>query len=154
MGIWSFRSLGFTIETQEFDRLGAFIPRGSRILSLVFDRSSLFIPSPVFLHFACYYQAEKGGRVDFSPALHPHMLIRYRPEVRPPGIEPGFEWRPETFERTQWNDHDFIIVRWSEGTLKPMGGLTSFLERNVGKSFRAPIRVGSWWLFEKSIPVK
>lgn len=112
------RLLGFARESADFERLMASLPPQQRVLNLVFDRRSPAAHNhQVYVHHAAWYQAEKGGLLDFSFAWFPPQIVRYRAE-RQPGVGPGFDFRPETFD---WQRHrgplyDYFVVR---GPLPP-----------------------------------
>ena len=83
---------------------------GKKVLGLVFDRGPAWpVRQPLFLHFAAYYQALRGGDVGFSFAGLPAVPVRYRPGEQAP--HPG-EWAPQDF---RWQEmgpaYDYFLVR-------------------------------------------
>ncbi len=97
------------------EQVGAFatveelLPRGGRVLGLVFDRGER---GPVrlwpFVHWACYAQVRGGGDVGFSFAGLPSIPVRYRDGMQAP--HPN-EWRPESFDPATARFYDAILVR-------------------------------------------
>ena len=58
-------------EVGDFDAaLGAMKPR-AHVAGLIFDKTSTIVDNVAFLHFVSYYQAEKGGIVQFSQLRSP-----------------------------------------------------------------------------------
>jgi hypothetical protein len=93
-----------------FARLLERMEPGHRTLGLVFDRGAAGpVQQPLFLHFAAYYQALRGGDVGFSFAGLPAIPVRYRPGEQAP--HPG-EWAPQDF---RWDEmgsfYDYFLVR-------------------------------------------
>ncbi|HVP67849.1 MAG TPA: hypothetical protein VMT17_11360 [Anaeromyxobacteraceae bacterium] len=82
---------------------------GRRALGLVFDAGGGPVRQPLFLHFAAYYQALRGGDVGFSFAGLPSIPLRYREGAQAP--HPG-EWAPQDF---RWDEmgpsYDYFLVR-------------------------------------------
>jgi len=81
----------FARETRDFDTVLARAEPGRRALSLIVDRRSDAAVNPlVYLHFPQWYAAEKGGFVDPSFALYPHMIVRLTHPGALPYDDPGF----------------------------------------------------------------
>jgi len=100
----------FQRQVGDFPRLLERMEPGKRALGLVFDRGLASpIRQPLFLHFAAYYQALRGGDVGFSFAGLPAVPVRYRPGQQAP--HPG-EWAPQDF---RWDEmgasYDYFLVR-------------------------------------------
>jgi hypothetical protein len=120
------------------------MPRNARVLSVPIYRNSRYFRTPVFLHTPCWYQAEKGGIVDFSFAINFPLLFRYRPEVEPK-IPHLFVWDTRLLD---WKQHggasyDYFVVR--DFSKEP----SSFLAR-VGAPVAFVGRSGPWQLFERN----
>lgn len=85
---------------------------GKRVMSVIFDGDSPFRYSPPYMHYANWYQAEKGGEVVPNFARDPHarnVPLRYngRP-VQMPSL-----WAPHEFN---WYAHegrlyDYFLIR-------------------------------------------
>jgi hypothetical protein len=93
---------------QVIDRM----PGNARVLSVPVHRNSAYIRTPTFLHTPAWYQAEKGGVVDFSFAINFPPLFRYRSETEP-RIPRVFVWDPAILN---WDEHgastyDYFVVR-------------------------------------------
>jgi hypothetical protein len=113
-------------ELGDFDgALAAMQPR-KRVAGLIFDKSSavmsdLYAP---YLHFVSYYQAEKGGMVQFSYTGFPHWPVQYLPgKFPPPGMMPRlrWEWTPELVPLGElYPYYDYVLTR-GEGFHPPPG---------------------------------
>lgn len=135
---------GFDREARGFrEVLDAMQPR-KRALQLIVAPVSGYAPAPVYVHFASWYQAEKLGPVDFSFALFPVAVVRYRPETVP-AVTQGFEWYPGTFD---WKKHagenyDYFVVRAAVD-------LSQQLFRTAPQRPKLLLAAGGWWLYENS----
>jgi len=100
----------FQSELDGFASLVGRMAPGRRVLGLVFDgRPRSPLRHPLFLHFAAYYQALRGGDVGFSFAGLPSIPVRYRPGAQAP--HPG-EWAPQDFRWEPMGPHyDYFLVR-------------------------------------------
>ena len=122
------------------------MPDGARVLSVPIERGSMHARTPVFLHTPCWYQAERGGVVDFSFAINFPSLFRYRPEHEPK-IPRTFVWNTSLFDWEGFDGalYDFLIVR--EMSDQPS---TLIVESGAPVDFVG--RVGPWQLFERTRP--
>ena len=103
----------FGREQREFEPILAAAAPGQRALTLVFDRASQ-VDNDVdaYMHHALWYQADRGGFVDFNFAdFHP-QIARFRPGATPPideylAQDPSrFNWRTDHADR-----YRYIFVR-------------------------------------------
>jgi hypothetical protein len=98
---------------------------GRRTLGLIFDRQSTVANAPIYLHAHQYYQAHVGGLACFGFVEFPISPIQYRPGAEPPPFPPRFEWTPESYRHTTYeNAFDFWLVRHHEG--RPSRSIFSF----------------------------
>jgi hypothetical protein len=110
------RTLNFGKETAEIDNVISRLEPDQRALMLIFDpRSKADGQFKIYVHYPAWYQAEKGGLVDFNFAWFPPQIVRYRPDHLP-AVEPGFEWNADTFS---WSKHRgdsyrYFFVRHTE----------------------------------------
>ena len=66
---------------------------GKRVVGLIYDRASTIVNDAPFLHYVSYYQAEKGGIVQFSNSGALYWPVRFRPgHYPPPGSRPFIGW--------------------------------------------------------------
>jgi hypothetical protein len=90
----------------------------------MFDRSSRIVTCDPFLHFGSYYQATKGGIVQFSFAGYNHWPVDYRPgRYPPPGapVHPRWEWRPDDVPIDELHPYfDYVLTR-GDGFSPPAG---------------------------------
>jgi hypothetical protein len=146
-GAWiaslALRFWGFNMEVERFDAVVAAVPDDRRVLYFAFDRGSEFVPYPVFVYFATWYQVDRGGMVDFSFAEFFPVRFRYPAGGRPP-LPALFRWQPWSFS---WQHHggalyDYYLVR------SPMD-----LGSAIFAGARDPIalegRLGRWWLYRR-----
>ena len=120
------------------------MPSNASVLSVPITRNSDHVRTPVFLHTPLWYQAEKGGVVDFSFAVNFPLLFRYRPE-REPRIPRMFVWDTNLFhwEKLDGSRYDFLIVR----ELRNDYPSPLIVDREAPVSFLG--HVGPWQLFER-----
>lgn len=105
--------IDFNNEVNGFKSLLDKTPEKKRVLSLVYDPSSdeNARRTDVYISFPSWYQALKGGWVDFNFAWFPPQVIRYKVD-KIPEDRPGFVWNPEKFIKFKnCNRYDFIFVR-------------------------------------------
>jgi hypothetical protein len=107
------------------DAIAAMEPR-KRVVGLIYDKGStvmsdLYAP---FLHFVSYYQAEKGGVVQFAYTGFPHWPVQYQEgHYPPPGAVPRlrWEWTPEQVPMSElYPYYDYVLVR-GQGFNAPPG---------------------------------
>ncbi|NML14565.1 hypothetical protein [Azohydromonas caseinilytica] len=107
---WQFHR--FNEESRDFKAILDAIPAQQRVLSLMFDKGSSAAANPhTYLHFPCWYQAEKHGFVDSNFAQMLPQIVRFRPgEAR---VQTPFEWRPYRFDWTKHRGerYDYFVVR-------------------------------------------
>jgi hypothetical protein len=108
--ITSIRYIAYDREVADFRDVLSRLEPHRRVLYLPVNPVSQFVSGRVFMHFGCYYQAERGGVADFSFAeLHP-AYFRYKPKTHP--HLPGVEWYPERFRYAiNGPRFDYLLVR-------------------------------------------
>jgi hypothetical protein len=128
---WSFLAihtqwlLAFADESAAFDDVLAATEPGHRALSLVFEPvGTATLNAGAYWHFPLWYQAEKGGFVDYNGAGWVGPVVRFRPDRVPAAFVVGarFEWRhPRYFDwmRDHAGIYRYFFVR-HEGPL-PQG---------------------------------
>ncbi len=102
LGVHTLRAWRFDKEEADFRAVLAAVAPGERALGLIFDRGSDAAHHwGTYVHQASWYQAEKGGFVDFNFAWFAPQVARFRPGMGPP-VKHMFEWYPERFD---WQTH-------------------------------------------------
>jgi hypothetical protein len=102
-------------EVGDFDEaIDAMAPR-QRVAALIYDKSSAIVGYAPFLHFGSYYQAKKGGVIQFSYSSWPFWPVRFRPgHFPPPGTQPRlrWEWTPEQVPIQElYPYYDYVLTR-------------------------------------------
>jgi len=116
LSLHTVRTWRFGQETAEIDNIMTELEPRQRALIMVFDPNS---PADgqfkVYTHYPAWYQAEKGGLVDFNFAWFPPQVVRYRAD-RLPAVEPGFEWNVDDFswQTHRGDDYRYFFIRHSE----------------------------------------
>jgi hypothetical protein len=130
-------------EARHFDLVIRNLPRGKKLLTLVYFSSSQYMQVTPFLHYGAYYRARAGGIAGFSFAEVPHWPVRYREGVAPPKKATTFwDWNPCLFRNTiDGAYYDFILVR---GDLNPVA------HANGGPHWRVIGASRDWMLYEKT----
>jgi hypothetical protein len=94
--------------------LAAMEPR-KRVAALIYDKASAITTDVPFLHFGSYYQARKGGLVQFSYASFLFWPVRFREgHLPPPGTRPRlrWEWTPELVPIQElYPYYDYVLTR-------------------------------------------
>lgn len=113
--VWLFgnvaRFASFARETQHFDAVLAAMEPGKRAAYLVIDRGTPLFSTPVYWHFASWYQATKLGIVDFNFADF-YTVVQYKQTDRP-RVSEQVSWYPQLFD---WQRHggatyDYFVVK-------------------------------------------
>lgn len=124
LGIVGARSRDFAREEAEFARVMAAAEPGQRALTLVFDRASAAADNGVaYLHWPAWYQADRGGFVDFNFAQFPPQVVRLRPEtLAPVGEAQG--WRPDAFDWRGWraDRYAYLFLRGDDAARELIRG--------------------------------
>ncbi len=127
-------------EVGEIDEAIAAMAPKSRVCALIYDRGSSTMTNVPFLHFGSYYQAEKGGVVEFTYAGYAHWPVDFLPGHYPP---PGgsarlrWEWTPEQVTIGEvFPYYDYVLTR-GQGFRPPPG------------TYRVKWRGGKWTVWEK-----
>ena len=85
------------------------------VAALIYDRGSNVVNMAPFLHFGSYYQADKGGVVQFSNSGALYWPVRFREgHYPPPGKRPRlrWEWTPEQVPIQElYPYYDYVLVR-------------------------------------------
>lgn len=140
------RLCAFGKESAAFDEVLAATEPGYRALNLIFDPTSAALNgAQAYWHFPLWYQAEKGGFVEFNAAGFLPQVVRYRPERIPARFAgPAFEWQySDTFDwtRDQGEIYRYFFVRTNE-PLRP-----DFFPKGRCKPVLRT-SAGNWSLFE------
>jgi hypothetical protein len=102
-------------EVGEFDEALDHMDPRRRVAGLIYDKGSSVVNLSPFLHFVSYYQAEKGGVVQFSNANIRYSPFHFKPDRLPPEGQPArlrWEWTPE-FVGTEelYPYYDYVLTR-------------------------------------------
>jgi hypothetical protein len=102
-------------EVGDFDGALAAMQPGKHVAGLIYDKGSTLVNDVPFLHFVSYYQAEKGGVVQFSNAGALYWPVRFKPgRFPPPGLRPRlrWEWTPEQVSLSELSPYyDYVLTR-------------------------------------------
>jgi hypothetical protein len=145
LAVHSERLLAFARESAPFEDVLAAAAPDDRALGVVFDATSKTGSELGYMHWPGWYQAERGGFVDFNFAVFLPQIVRFRPGKTPTrfGREEwaqnpagGFDW-----ERDGASAYRYFFVRRA-GALPD-----SFFP--VGRCRPVPVRSsGDWSLYE------
>jgi hypothetical protein len=104
----------FDREVDGFEGALNALPRGARVLGLIYDSRGTVMERWPYLHFEQYAIVDGGGYAAHSFAANAPLPVRLRPEarVKAPGV-----WRPDEF---RYDEHgaffDHFLVRDPKGT--------------------------------------
>lgn len=130
-------------EAAHFDQVLKNLPKGRRLLMLVFHRDSPRVHVTPFVHFGSYYRARYGGIAGFSFSELPHWPLRYRPERAPPKKAITFwDWNPCLFRNESDGPYyDFVLTR---------GDVEPFDAEPPGPRWDVIATARDWVLYQKS----
>jgi len=132
----------FDAEARSFDAVVDAIPRGARVAQLTYERQGRVANVPVYMHFAAYAQAQKGGLLAVSfPSRFWNMPVARKANFALPPIPKGLEWNPQLFGAARLDRcFDYIVLRAAR-TRTP--GLP------VPFPYQLQLKSGPWWLLRK-----
>ena len=127
-------------EVGDFDDALAVMEPRKHVAGLIYDKSSSIVNDVPFLHFVSYYQAQKGGVVQFSNSGALYWPVRWKDgHYPPPGVRPRlrWEWMPEQVSMQELTPYyDYVLVR-GFGFNPPAG------------SFRPIFRSAKWSVYQR-----
>lgn len=138
-----FRFKEFSDENHSFDLLMEHMEPDQKVLQLPVDWLAPGFINPVYMHFVNWYQAKKGGLVEYNFAYNYAMMLRYKDQAGPP-FDDKFSWRVLKFD---WDYHQgdryrYFVVR------APVE-----LKRRIFKERAEEVHLvhqsGWWWLYER-----
>ena len=134
----------FAREAADFETVLDAVSPGRRALALVFDAGSPAANNGrAYLHFPLWYQAERGGLVDYNFASVAPFPLRYGARHRP-AVGPGFEWSPGSFD---WSRHDG--ARYEYFFVRRAAALPEGFFRNPDCDVSLLKAAGSWSVYEQ-----
>lgn len=106
------RLLAFGRESVPFETVLAAAAPGERALTVVFDSTSISSGNDfAYMHWPAWYQAERGGFVDFNFARFLPQIVRYRPD-RLPGRFAREEWARNPAGGFDWGRDGAAVYRY------------------------------------------
>jgi hypothetical protein len=133
----------FKAESDEFNSLIDDLPKNKRALMLMYELTSKRVKVPVvFIHFPLWYQALKGGWVEYNTAGAYVAPVRYLPDKLPESQVN--EWQPEiTLSLQHCEVYDLIFIRIYADLEE------NALSRTTCANHRLLKRQGDWYVFQK-----
>jgi len=138
--VLSARFRGFEEEARAFHAVLERLPPQKTVLPLIFDPHSEHVYGLPYLHFATWYEVEKGGRAGFSFLDFGRALLRNRPGVHKLADE-ALQITPEIFAWDEYRHFDYFLVRAKEDQ-----GPALFARADV--PVECVVRSGKWYLYE------
>lgn len=134
----------FDQTTRDFTAIVESIPKGPKLLYLVFDHTGSTRTATPYIHLPAYVQAEKGGFLSFHFAMWGASPVKYREGAGaavPPAVPLRWEWQPNLFDvRRHGPFFDWFLVR----STRDPGALF-----RADKSIRLVRHEGTWWLYAR-----
>ena len=143
-----FRFKAFDDENRSFDALIEHMEPDQRVLQLPVDWLAPGFSSPVYMHFASWYQAKKGGLVEYNFAYNYAMMLRYKDDAGP-NFDHTFSWRVLKFD---WDYHQGDRYRYF--VVRAPIELKQRIFKERADDVRLVHQSGSWWLYEKSTGIQ
>jgi hypothetical protein len=143
--LWMFlntgRFAGFARETESFDSVLTQMEPGRRVAAMVYGKTSPLFALPVYMHFPSWYQAKRGGIVDFNFADFYAQMARYKANAGA-RINETVSWYPEMFD---WDAHggakyDYFLV-------KANGDISNEIFKQKRDAVELVARSEWWWLY-------
>jgi hypothetical protein len=138
----TWRFAAFAGETRHFSQVLRHMEEGRRVAGLMISDASPIFATPVYLHFANWYQAERRGIVDFNFADF-QMVVRRRGTDRPrvtelQAVRPLlFDW-----QSNGGSTYDYFVVR-------APADFSDMLFKEHAAEVELVGRTGVWWLYRK-----
>jgi hypothetical protein len=127
----------FDREAGPFDRALASLPRGARVLGLIYDPRGQVLERWPYLHFEQYAVVHGGGMAAHSFTANAPLPVRLRPAARVPA--PGV-WRPDEFRYdAHGRFYDHFLVRDRTGRHDA--------RRTFGGAVDEVFREGAWRVY-------
>jgi hypothetical protein len=104
----------FDREARDADVVFAAMQPNRRVAGLIFDRTGAHAHPRTFpyVHFAAYYQAEKGGDLASSFARLWNVPIQYRADYTRHRVRPDIDWGPQAFSLDEDLPYfDYLLIR-------------------------------------------
>ncbi len=137
------RQLAFARNSAGFETVLAAAEPNRRALSLIYERSEPNASVPEYLHYPAWYQAEKGGFVDFNFAYFFSLIVRYRRD-RMPTLTTNYGYMsPQTEIAADLPLFDYLFIRGTPEEVDQM------LKNNPQCQFKLRAEDGFWRLLEK-----
>lgn len=135
------RFAAFARETESFDRILDRMQPGGRVAALVYDKRSALFGGPVYLHFPAWYQARRGGIVDFNFADFYSQMARYKADAGP-RLDERVSLNPTAFD---WSanggaKYDYFLV-------KANVDLSGYIFKQQRAAVELVARDDWWWLY-------
>ena len=140
VGANTWRFTAFAAETRNFTEVLGHMEEGRRVAGLMISSASPHFATPVYLHFASWYQAERRGVVDFNFADF-QMVVQRRSTNRP-RVSEGLAVRPGLFD-WQLNGgatYDYFLVR-------APADFSGVLFKEHAADVELVGTAGLWWLY-------
>ena len=136
----------FDDATRDFAAITRPLPRGPKLLYLIFDHEGSNRTTSPFTHLPAYVQAELGGSLSYHFAVYGASPLAYRPRegresIVPPPTPPRWESTPQAFDvRDRGRFFDWFLVRRAD----PPDALFAADPAIVLSS-----HAGLWWLYRR-----
>lgn len=141
MALNSGRLAAFANEAESFDRILERMEPGHRVAGMAYQMRSALFSAPVYMHFPSWYQAKRGGIVDYNFADNYSMMARYKANAGP-RIDEVVSWYPSMFD---WDKHGganyhYFLVKANED-------LSAVIFKKKRDSVELVAREDWWWLY-------
>jgi hypothetical protein len=143
--LWVMANIGrfsaFARETESFTALMNEMEPGRRVAAMVYDARTPLFGLPIYLNFTAWYQAARGGIVDFNFADFYSSMARYRADAGP-RIGENLAWYPEAFrwEADGGASYDYFVV-------KSNADVSGAIFKDKLPRVELVARSGWWWLY-------
>ena len=107
-----YRAFDQEAQVSELHRVLAAAEPGKRLIAVLYDTESRLMQFKSYLHFAAYYEVQRGGRARYNFAETPWNPVRFHKETEPVTLPRSWEVRPLELDLARAvSDEDYVLTR-------------------------------------------
>jgi hypothetical protein len=108
----SYRAFDREAEVSDLSQVLRAAGPGKRLIAVIDETGSRVVQFQAYLHFAAYYEIERGGRARYNFAETPWTPVRFRKGAEPVPMPRGWELHPGELDVAYaTSDEDYVLVR-------------------------------------------
>jgi len=108
----SYRAFDREAQISELSQVLRAAEPGKRLIAIIDSTASRVMQFQSYLHFAAYYELQRGGRARYNFAETPWTPVRYREGTEPVPLRRSWELKPHELDLAYaTSDEDYVLVR-------------------------------------------